>query len=102
VPAHPQHPSPPLGIGGLHIGRALVGFFGPNQDFAGFGSGIELASQLCERARPDEILCSPAFVAAHGDDPQLGPPRPVDAGGASLEARPLLGEHAPDPDHDDA
>ena len=63
----------PLALGiGIHRGSAVVGSIGSatRRDFTAIGHTTNLASRLCSRAGPWEILCSAAFHATLGADSQ--------------------------------
>jgi len=54
----------PLGLGvGIHRGVAVVGSIGSvtRRDFTAIGHTVNLASRLCERAGPWQILVSESF-----------------------------------------
>ena len=66
----------PVGVAtGLSWSRAVVGLFGPNENYTAFGSGMNNTARLQGVAKRGEILCMDAFVAAHGDAKQFGEER---------------------------
>lgn len=58
---------------GLHFTLALVGLFGPNDDYTGFSSGMNAAARLQGVARRDEVLCMEPFVRTLGMSERFGP-----------------------------
>ncbi len=67
---------PPLGVAtSLHYCALYVGMFGPNEDFTGFGSGMNNAARLQGVAERDEILCMDSFARAYADDSAFGEER---------------------------
>lgn len=84
---------PPPGVAtGLHYCSLYVGRIGPNEDFTGFGSGMNNAARLQGVAQRDEILCMEAFVRELGELARFGPERSqaVKNVAAPLRFRPLL------------
>jgi adenylate cyclase len=68
-----------LGVAtGLSYYPLLVGSFGPNSNYTGFSSGMNNTARLQGVACKDEILCSDAFVRAHGDASEFGEERQAD------------------------
>lgn len=53
---------------GLHTGRTLSGFVGPEShlDFAAFGDSIDVAAKLCASAAPGQVLVSGKTLANIG------------------------------------
>jgi class 3 adenylate cyclase len=60
---------------GLNFCPVSVGFFGPNDDYTAFSSGMNNAARLQGVATGGEILCMESFVAALGDDSSFSEPR---------------------------
>jgi class 3 adenylate cyclase len=61
--------TPPVGVAtGLNYCPLCVGFFGPDEDYTGFSSGMNSTARLQGVATRDEILCMDTVVAALGED----------------------------------
>lgn len=61
----------PLALGvGIHCGRAIVGAIGSEarRDFTAVGHTVNLASRLCDRAEPWQILVSEDFLSSLPED----------------------------------
>ena len=66
----------PIGVStSLQYSSLCVGLFGPNEDYTGFGSGMNAAARLQGVASRDEILCMEPFVAAYEDPATFGEER---------------------------
>ena len=64
---------PPPGVAtGLHFCPLYVGYFGPNDDYTGFSSGMNNTARLQGVAGRDEILCMEEFTQAYGDPEAFG------------------------------
>lgn len=60
---------------GLNFCPVSVGFFGPNDDYTAFSSGMNNTARLQGVAHGGEILCMESFVRALGDDSGFSEPR---------------------------
>ncbi len=60
---------------GLHYCPLYVGFFGPNDDYTGFSSGMNNTARLQGVANCNEILCMQEFVDALGTPERFGEQR---------------------------
>ena len=63
----------PLALGvGIHCGRAIVGSIGSDarRDFTAIGHTVNLASRLCDRAEPWQILVSEDFLSSLPENQQ--------------------------------
>lgn len=61
--------TPPMGVAtGINYCPLCVGFFGPDEDYTGFSSGMNNTARLQGVATRDEILCMDTVVEALGDD----------------------------------
>lgn len=60
---------------GLHYCPLYVGFFGPNDDYTGFSSGMNNTARLQGVANCNEILCMQKFVDALGTPERFGEQR---------------------------
>ncbi len=74
---HPDLPElrglPSLDVAvGVSFCPLSVGFFGPNENYTGFGSGMNNTARLQGVARGGEILCMESLVDAIGDDARFG------------------------------
>lgn len=66
-------PRAPLDLAvGLHLAPASVGFFGPNDDYTAFSSGMNNTARLQGLATGGEILCMQPFVDALGAPARFG------------------------------
>jgi len=64
----------PIGVStALQYCPLCVGLFGPNDDYTGFGSGMNSAARLQGVAARDEILCMDTFVRTYGEPEAFGP-----------------------------
>jgi len=71
-----EHLEPPIGVAtGLNFCPLFVGFFGPNEDFTGFSSGMNNTARLQGVAHCDEILCMEEFVLTLDDAKAFGETR---------------------------
>ncbi|MCB9595588.1 MAG: adenylate/guanylate cyclase domain-containing protein [Sandaracinaceae bacterium] len=57
---------------GLHFCPVSVGFFGPNDDYTAFSSGMNNTARLQGIAEGGEILCMQPFVDALGEPERFG------------------------------
>ena len=68
-----EHAEESVGVAiGLNYCPLLVGFFGPNDNYTGFSSGMNNAARLQGLALRDEILCMESFAAAVNDSRRFG------------------------------
>jgi adenylate cyclase len=76
---------------GVSFCRLSVGLFGPNEDYTGFGSGMNNAARLQGVARRGEILCMESLVEALGEPARFGERRETSVKNVSepLVFRPL-------------
>jgi len=58
---------------GLSFCPVSVGFFGPNDDYTAFSSGMNNTARLQSVAAGGEILCMDSFVEALGEPDRFGP-----------------------------
>lgn len=75
--AHPDlpelHGAEPLDVAvGVSFCALSVGLFGPNENYTGFGSGMNNTARLQGVARGGEILCMESLVGALGDASRFG------------------------------
>jgi len=64
----------PLALGvGIHCGRAIVGAIGSDtrRDFTAVGHTVNVASRLCDRAEPWQILVSEDFLSSLPENERL-------------------------------
>ncbi len=67
------HGAPPLDVAvGVSFCALSVGLFGPNENYTGFGSGMNNTARLQGVARGGEILCMESLVEALGDPARFG------------------------------
>jgi len=65
---------PPLDVSiGLSFCPVSVGFFGPNDDYTAFSSGMNNTARLQSIAHGGQILCMDSFVEALGAPERFGP-----------------------------
>jgi class 3 adenylate cyclase len=63
----------PVGVAiGVNYCPLLVGFFGPNDNYTGFSSGMNNTARLQGLAGQDEILCMESVVTALGASQRFG------------------------------
>ena len=77
---------------GLNFCPLFVGYFGPNDNYTGFSSGMNNTARLQGLAERDEILCTESFVDAYRDGDAFGPVRQATVKNVQvpLVYRPLL------------
>lgn len=87
------HALPPVEVAiGVSFCPLSVGFFGPNEDYTGFSSGMNNTARLQGVARGGEILCMESIVDALGDPSRFGERREAAVKNVSdpLVFRPLI------------
>lgn len=61
--------TPPVGVAtGINYCPLCVGFFGPDDDYTGFSSGMNNTARLQGVATRDEILCMDTVITALGEE----------------------------------